>query len=133
MSHTRTHQILDFEVTLEAGHRAWDTYEKLGPGRSVLVATNLKALWSSGISMVYEFGYSLARKWMDGPGAQYAPSGWTYETWLDALPPVGSESWNELHTKVSDLVCLPFYNKTWGEMLKALEDTCKAIEAAEVA
>ncbi|MFI0609204.1 MAG: hypothetical protein ACH37Z_15100 [Anaerolineae bacterium] len=121
----RTHNLLDTEVTLEAGHRAWAAYEAQA-GRSVLVATNLHALWGAGISMVYEFGWGLSAKWR----ASHAPA-LSYENWLDALPPIGSDSWNELHAKISDLVCLTFYGKDWAEMLALLESTARAMKAAE--
>lgn len=128
-----THQLLDFEVTLEPGHRAWRAYEKL-TGRSILNAVEFHSLMTSSVSlaMVHEFGFALARKWMDGPGKQYA-SEWFHETWLDCLPPVGSDSWNELHQKVADLICEAFYEKTWAQMLIDLNVISTAIEAADAA
>lgn len=134
MSLTRTHTILDLEVTLEAGHRAWAAYEKL-TGRSILSAVEFHSLMTASVSlaMVYEFGYALARKWMDSPeGRKYAAE-WFHETWLDALPPVGSDSWNELHQKVADIVCQAFYEKTWAQMLIDLNVISAAIEAADAA
>lgn len=128
-----THKLLDFEVTLEAGHRAWRAYEALTK-RSILTAVQFDVLMTASVSltMVHEFGFALARKWMDGPGKQYA-SEWFHETWLDALPPVGSDSWNELHQKVCDLVCEAFYEKTWAQMLIDLNVISTAIEAADAA
>lgn len=121
MSLTRTHVLLDQEVTFEAGHRAWDAYEK-HTGRSVLAATHLRELFTAGISTVHEFGWALSARWR----AAHAPT-WLYEGWLDVLPPVGSDSWDELHAKVSDLVGLAFYGKTWAELLQMLEEL--AVEA----
>lgn len=124
-----THQLLDFEVTLEAGHRAWRAYEKL-TGRSILNAVEFHALMTTSVTltMVHEFGFALARKWMDGPGREYAKE-WSQEAWLDALPPVRSDSWNELHQKVCDIVCHAFFEKTWAQMLIYMNVFSTAAEA----
>ena len=129
----RTHEIAGVEVTLEAGHRAWAAYERQ-TGRSILEATEFGRLMraSVGVSMVYELGYAMARKWMDSPAGQ-AVGVWSYETWLDVLPEIGSDSWNELHTKVSDLVCQAFYGKSWAQMLAALDAMAEVIRATEAA
>lgn len=129
MSLTRTHTILDLEVTLEAGHRAWAAYERV-TGRSVLEAIEFSRLMraTTSVAMVYEFGFAMVEKWALSQGLNWQPG-----TWLDALPTLGSDSWNELHEKVCDLVCLSFYDKTWREMLQALDSMAAAIRGAEAA
>lgn len=116
VSLTRTHNLAGLEVTIEAGHRAWSAYEEK-TGRSVLLATQLRELFTGGATRIYEWGWALSAKWR----AQHAPT-MLYEAWLDILPELGSESWNEFHAKVSDLVTLFFYSKTWAELVDLLKE-----------
>lgn len=119
---TRTVNLAGLTVTLEAGHRAWACYEKFS-GRSVLLATHLRVLFTGGVSLVYEWGWALSAKWR----AANAPT-MTYDAWLDLFPAVGTPEWGEVHTAVSDLVVLPFYDKTWAELIAMLNEVGEQAE-----
>lgn len=120
---TRTVTLAGLEVTLEAGHRAWACYEKM-TGRSVLLATHLRELFRGGLSQTYEWGWALSTKWRSA----HAPT-MLYDAWLDLFPAVGTPEWSEVHTAVSDLVVLPFYDKTWAELVQMLNEAGEQAEA----
>lgn len=118
-----THKLLDLDVEFEAGHRAWNAYE-VHTGRSVLVDTRLRHLLAPGMQVCYDFGWALSAKWR----AIHAPN-WTFATFLDALPPMGTESWNELRASLSDVVSQAFHGVSWADLLAFCNSKWDEVEA----
>lgn len=118
-----THRLLDLEVEFEAGHPAWNAFEEQ-TGQSILDAIQLRNLFAPGFSLLYKFEFALCRKWR----ARHAP-GWDFETFLDALPSMGTELWVELRTKTMDEVTGYFYaGTTWKQLLEAVDRLAEEAE-----